>query len=112
MGRSTHRRGWVAWPALLAAAVLIVGAGGAAPVAHADPPDNTVTVQGEGVVSAPPDTAVVRLGVSVQAQSVASARSQAAAGAQAVIAAVEADGVAEQDIQTVQLSISPTYNSL
>ncbi|HZU77836.1 MAG TPA: SIMPL domain-containing protein [Dehalococcoidia bacterium] len=102
----------MAWPALLAAAALIVGAGGAAPVAHADPPDNTVTVQGEGIVSAPPDTAVVRLGVQVQAASVADARGQSAAAAQAVIAAAKADGVADQDIQTVQLTINPVYNTV
>jgi uncharacterized protein YggE len=79
--------------------------------AQSSPPDNTVTVDGVGIVDAPPDTAIVQLGVSVQAGTVAAASAQAATAASAVIAAVKADGVADADIQTQQFTISPIYDN-
>src|SRR4051794_1028909 len=89
-----RRLGMVALALMVATAFAVVS--GAAGTALADtPPNNAVTVQGTGVVTAPADTAVVRLGVEVQAQTVASARSQAATAAASVVAAVKADGVAD-----------------
>ncbi|MHB8575648.1 MAG: SIMPL domain-containing protein [Dehalococcoidia bacterium] len=77
----------------------------------ADPTVPSVTVRGQGSLTAPPDTAVVRLGVSVQAAKVADARSQAATAAAAVIAAAKNDGVLDKDIQTVQFNIGPVYDN-
>jgi uncharacterized protein YggE len=102
---------------LLAGAVLglmsLVGAGGSAQRAFAQtaPAQPTVTVGGQGIVSAPPDVIILQIGVSVQAGTVADARAQAAQAATAVIAALQADGVAQDDIKTVQFSIGPRYDT-
>jgi uncharacterized protein YggE len=101
--------------ALLGVAALTLGAalmarGGG--VARADStPTPAITVQGEGVVSAPPDTAILQIGADVQAATVADARSQAASAASAIIAAAKADGVADADVQTAQFSIQPRYDT-
>jgi len=98
----------VAALALGAAAIAGSGAG----VARADTtPVPAITVQGEGVVSAPPDTAILQIGADAQAATVADARSQAASAAAAIIAAAKADGVADADVQTAQFSIQPQYNN-
>jgi len=70
-----------------------------------------ITVTGQGIVTAPPDTATLQIGAQAQAATVAAARSQAASAANAVIAAAKADGVADQDIQTTQFSINPVYDN-
>ena len=75
----------VAALALGAAAIAGSGAG----VARADTtPVPAITVQGEGVVSAPPDTAILQIGADAQAATVADA-----------------------DVQTAQFSIQPQYNN-
>ncbi|MDY7099639.1 MAG: SIMPL domain-containing protein [Actinomycetota bacterium] len=77
-----------------------------APQAAAQAVDEVgVTVTGEGRITATPDTARVVLGVEVQRPDVATAFADANATAQAVIDALVATGVAEEDIQTRELSI-------
>jgi uncharacterized protein YggE len=69
-----------------------------------------ITVTGEGEAFGAPDIAVLTLGVEANAETVASARTQAADSMNAVIAALTAAGVAEEDIQTTRLSVQPRYN--
>ena len=98
---------------LLATAALATAfvANGPAHIARADTTTNGITVTGQGIVTAPPDTVTLQLGVSVQAASVADARQQAATAANAVTAAVKADGVVDADVQTVQFDINPQYTT-
>ncbi|WP_069773745.1 SIMPL domain-containing protein [Streptomyces sp. LUP30] len=70
----------------------------------------TVTVTGEGSASAPPDVAVVEAGVETSAktsQSALDAQNQAAA---ALLAAVRAQGVAERDIHTRSVTLTPLHD--
>jgi hypothetical protein len=69
-----------------------------------------ISVSGEGKVQGKPDVAQLSLGVSVLKDTVAAARDQAATSLTAITAAVKADGVADKDIQTTQLDISPQYD--
>src|SRR5581483_415409 len=73
--------------------------------------DRIVSVTGEASVSAAPDSAVIRIGVSTQA---ATAREASNANAQkmtAVLAALKEGGIAEKDIQTAWLSLQPQYET-
>lgn len=69
-----------------------------------------ISVAGEGRVSAKPDVALITLGVTALRPTVAEARESAAASLTGMIDAIKAGGVAENDIQTQQLSISPEYD--
>jgi uncharacterized protein YggE len=69
-----------------------------------------ISVSGEGKVTGKPDLAQLRLGVSVLRPTVAAARDQAANSLSAITSALKADGVADKDIQTQQLTISPEYD--
>ncbi len=69
-----------------------------------------ISVSGQGKVTGKPDLAQLRLGVSVLSDTVAAARDQAATSLTAITKAMKADGVADKDIQTEQLNISPEYD--
>jgi uncharacterized protein YggE len=69
-----------------------------------------ISVSGTGKVVGAPDTLTISFGVVVLADSVATAVSQAAENADAVIASLTAAGVAEEDIQTTNYSIFPQYD--
>ncbi len=69
-----------------------------------------ISVTGTGEVRAEPDIATVSTGVEVRAQSVAEARARAADAANAVVAALLAEGVEEGDIRTVDFYIYPEYD--
>jgi uncharacterized protein len=73
-------------------------------------PEHTITVSGSGDVSVAPDVADVVLGVSATKPTVKDARAAAATAMTAVLAAVKKDGVADKDITTVNLSLSPNYD--
>lgn len=73
-------------------------------------PEHTLTVSGSGDVSVAPDVADVILGISVTKSTVKDARATAASSMEAVLAAVKKDGVADKDIVTVNLSLSPVYD--
>jgi uncharacterized protein YggE len=106
-------RSWLVMAgALVLGALLACGVARTAPQAlAADAPTRSVTVTGQGIVNAQPDVVVLQLGVSVEAATVADARSQAATAAAAVIAAVKADGIADQDVRTVSFNIGPRYDN-
>jgi uncharacterized protein YggE len=69
-----------------------------------------ISTSGVGEVTGTPDTMEVDLGVSVLGETVSEATSTAAAEAEAVIAAMTANGVAEEDITTTNYSIYPEYD--
>jgi hypothetical protein len=69
-----------------------------------------ISVAGVGEVTGTPDTVEVDLGVSVLAETVSEATATAAERADAVIAALTANGVAEEDITTTDYSIYPEYD--
>jgi len=64
-----------------------------------------IWVSGRGVVTVTPDIATLRLGVEVQAASVAATQEQAAEAMNEVMETLTDNGVAEKDIQTQYFSI-------
>ena len=88
---------------LLALALLLAAAS-----SHASADEGrTVTVTGEGSVSAVPDVAMVSAGVVSQAATAAEALAANSASTAAVIDRVKAEGVAPADIQTSSFSLQP-----
>ena len=83
------------------------------PALAADPSatqEHTVTVSGTGEISVAPDVADVVLGVMAQKPTAAEAQSAAATSMTAVAAAVKKSGVADKDIVTINLNLSPVYD--
>ena len=70
----------------------------------------TITVTGTGRVSVRPDTADLRLGVTVTAATVESARSASSSTLAAVLARLKALGIDDRDLQTSIVSVSPQYD--
>ena len=78
-----------------------------------DPPtpaEHTISVSGTGRVVLIPDTADLRLGVTITAKTVKAARATNAASMTAVIASLKKLGIADRDIQTTALSLSAIYD--
>jgi hypothetical protein len=73
------------------------------------PTEHTISVDGTGRVVISPDTADLRLGVSVTAATVKAARTANAVSMTAVIESLKKLGISEKDIQTTTLSLSPVY---
>ena len=69
----------------------------------------TLDISATGEVHAQPDMATINLGVTTQAASAAQALSDNAAAMAKVIATLRAAGIAERDIQTSSLNVSPQY---
>jgi uncharacterized protein YggE len=86
-------------------------------LAHAQPaptPDltplvPTITVTGRGEVMARPDRAVVRVGAATQAATAAAAQQQVNEIMTKAIQQIRGLGIAESDIQTAGLDLSPVY---
>jgi uncharacterized protein YggE len=101
---------------LVAAGALLLaacGSGEGTLVSAVGSDGNTTTginVTGQGKVTGRPDTLQVTLGVSVLRPTVDQATGDAATLAAAVIDALQAKGVAEEDIQTANYSIFPEYD--
>ena len=70
----------------------------------------SIHVTGSGLVTGEPDIATIYLGVSVEKETVAVAREEAAIAMTAVIDSLKANNIAENDIQTERFSIYPQYN--
>jgi uncharacterized protein len=66
----------------------------------------TVSVTGQGMVNVPPDTATVTVGIDVIRPDLGESQEEAARQATAIIEAVRAIGVSEQDIQTANYSVN------
>ncbi|HWX52942.1 MAG TPA: SIMPL domain-containing protein, partial [Solirubrobacteraceae bacterium] len=71
------------------------------------PSTKTITVTGNGTVTSVPDRAEVSFSIDTRAKTATGALSQNADEASKVIAALKAAGVADADIQTSQVSLSP-----
>ena len=69
-----------------------------------------IWVTGTGEMSLAPDIALLRLGVETTSPSVNEARNEAANAMDAVVAAVKAKGLADEDIQTTSFNIWPQYD--
>ena len=72
--------------------------------------DRAIHVTGSGSVTGEPDIATLDLGVSVEKETIAEAREEAASTMTALIASLKANNVAEKDIKTENFSIHPQYD--
>jgi uncharacterized protein len=79
-------------------------------MADAPVSSGTIVVSGTGRVAVQPDVADLRLGVTVMKPTVEGARAEAAATMGAILAAVDAAGVARVDVRTAMLSVQPRYD--
>ena len=70
-----------------------------------------IWVSGRGEATAPPDLAILDLGVEATRDTVQQARSDAAAAMDRAVVAVKARRVADRDIQTRYFNIQPLYTS-
>ena len=70
----------------------------------------TITVTGTGRASVRPDLADLRLGVTITAPSVESARAATSSTLAAVMARLKATGIEDRDLQTSVVSVSPQYD--
>jgi uncharacterized protein YggE len=100
---------------LLAAGVLLLAACGQEPevtvnAGSGDGDATGISVTGQGRVTGIPDTLTLDLGVAVLRDSVDEATGEAARLADALIAALSDNGVAEEDIQTSNYSIWPEWD--
>lgn len=96
---------------IVAVAALSVRSGpvAGAPSDTSTTPAHTITVSGTGKVTVVPDVARVNLGVTLSKSTVKAARDGAATSMTAIIAALKALGIADADIQTSGLNLSPQY---
>ena len=69
-----------------------------------------IWVSGQGTISVAPDLAMLDFGVETRAANVSEANSQASVAMDAVIEALKARGVKDEDIQTSRFSIYPRYD--
>lgn len=72
-------------------------------------PETTITLMGRGAVEKAPDMATINVGVQVEAKTAADAMAQQASQMNGVFAAVKAAGIADRDMQTGNMSLSPVY---
>ncbi len=72
--------------------------------------DRTIHVIGSGSVTGEPDIATLDVGVSVEKETVAEAREEAASAMTALINSLKASNVVEKDIKTENFSIYPQYD--
>lgn len=73
------------------------------------PTARTITSTGTGHVAAVPDVITVRIGVETRSETVSEALDQSAQRMSAVLEALRDRGVEDRDLQTSELSLSPTY---
>ena len=92
---------------LVVAWLLSVLAGGAPLAAAAEDPAPSITVTGSATVSAAPDTAEVTAGVLTQAATAAQALAQNSASMERMLKALGGLGIADRDVRTTGVSVSP-----
>lgn len=101
---------------LLMGAIAMIALGGSISVKAQDtgtppsgtgtPTPSTIYVSGQGRIKIDPDTALVTVGVDILKPTLAEAQTEATTQMTAIIDAVEAAGVAEDDIKTVNFSVN------
>lgn len=79
-------------------------------LAFAEAPMRQITVTGTGVISAAPDMALVRLGVTREARTASQAMSAASEAVAAVLESIAQAGIAPKDVQTASLGLSPVWD--
>ena len=89
---------------------IIVGSGEIQTVTVVNDNDNTIQVTGLGSAMGEPDIVTFVLGVSVEKKTVTEARKTAAEAMKKVIDSLEANGVADSDMQTKQYSIQQQFD--
>jgi len=94
--------------ATLAVAAVVLAGGADAATTPSSP--GTVTVTGTGIATTVPDEASFSFTVDTKGTTATAALSRNSADARAVIAAIEAAGVAESNIQTEQVSLDPVQS--
>lgn len=94
--------------AALAATVPLAASAQTAPIATVSE-DTLLDVVAEGRVNRVPDIAVIRAGVVSQGATAAEALSANARQMASVLTALKAAGIADRDIQTATISLSPQY---
>jgi len=70
----------------------------------------TISVTGEGRVAAPPDMATLQLGVNQTAETAGAALDATSQATAAVLARIEAAGIAPRDVQTSGLTLNPRWD--
>ena len=107
------QKGWLL-PVSLALVLAIVGLAGCSPGntvlgeiegLNINNQQEGIWVSGKGVVTVTPDIAILRLGIEVQAASVATAQSQAIEAMDEVMSALTDNDIAKKDIQTQYYNI-------
>lgn len=71
----------------------------------------TMTVTGTGEIAAAPDIATVTLGAVAEAKTAQEAMDEVSAQVSAILATLQAAGVAPRDLQTSALSLSPLWSN-
>lgn len=102
----------MSWKSIAPLAVAGLAACSAAPSASAEDSrmaPRTLVVTGTGEAAAAPDMALLSIGVDTQAPTAAAALKDNATRMNATIARLKSRGVAEKDMQTSNLSVSPQY---
>lgn len=79
------------------------------PVPVVAPGHSVLTVSGQGDATSKPDVAIFTAGVQTQGKTAAEALSENSRKMEQVIASLKRSGIAERDIQTNNLSVSPVY---
>jgi len=79
---------------------------------EADKFPRTITVSGEGKVKVKPDTASISAGVVTEAETAREALNKNSDQMQEVMAGMREAGIAEDDLQTAQFSVSPVYSRM
>jgi uncharacterized protein len=69
----------------------------------------TITVTGEGIVQTQPDQATISLGVTTNGETAAAALADNSTALNTVLERLKAAGVADADLQTSNLSLSPNW---
>ena len=108
MRRCNH--GFLAIGTLLILALTACDVNIASEVLSSSATDRTIHVTGSGSVAGEPDIATLDIGVSVERETVAEAREEAASAMTALINSLQANDVAEKDIKTENFSIYPQYD--
>ena len=98
------------WLGLLPLAMLALAACTTSVESNQSDATESIAVSGEGTVSAPPDTAVVVVGVSVLRDTVAQAQADAGVAMDAVLDAARENGIDEDDFVTTQFSVFPEFD--
>lgn len=74
------------------------------------PPEHTLTVSGEGKISAKPDVAIVEMSVISQNENVELVQSENDQKMQRVVNFLKESGIDEKDIKTTQYNLQPEYD--